>query len=80
MFVQFFARASPDSTVANPRFMMNTSIAAIMIQRLFTVNRAFSAVFTAVSSAPSTEINAHSRMAHDRIFFIFMQTSNSVKS
>ena len=38
MFEQFFARDKPDSTVAKPSDMMNTKAAAIIIQRLFTVN------------------------------------------
>ncbi len=34
----FFARVSPDSTVANPRCMTNTRNVATIIHRLFTVN------------------------------------------
>ena len=40
MFVVFFARVRPDSTMAKPRCMMNTNAAANIIQTLFAVKRA----------------------------------------
>src|SRR5512145_191117 len=34
MFTQFFARAKPDSTIANPRFIKKTNIAVINTHRV----------------------------------------------
>ena len=38
MLVVFLARVMPDSSVAKPRCMMNTSAAASIIQTLFATN------------------------------------------
>ncbi len=59
MFTQFLARASPDSTIANPRFMKKTSMPAISTQ---TVSRAILvlAICSAIAAVNATGASAAS--------------------
>ena len=53
MFVQFLVRQSPDSTVAKPRCIRNTSMPPIRIQMLLIVKSASAACEIGAGSAAS---------------------------
>ena len=59
MLVVFLARVSPDSSVANPRCMMNTKAAAIIIQRLLVVNISALTPSSAAKAWPAVATSAH---------------------